>query len=577
MKLNKFKKSLKAEYNENIKEQKEYSKSRRVVLIPILLASLLVIIVSTIAVVNIVVGNSSTQSLIKEDNPSNNQDTITIDNLDKGDNLIKINSESDLSNIKTNVTPSNNNYINKGDSVSIFRTRYLISDLEESMNDKNYSKFDGKYFYYIYPLNDHLKHQLVIYDLNSNLITSREIYYKNANNYSYPAYYKIRVYENMVIVDSGLSLYIFELLNNELIIKYETYSNIANSRLIDNCYYYITYSEIKNNINNYDNLYYDGYSNGSVMYSLNKYDLKTGEIESCNILTTGKSTYMNDEYVVIRAPFITSNNNEENQIVCTGPSTIFDFTVFTIFNINLEPVCVFKVAGDLIKNTALDIKDNQFRVFTTTKDSSNNGFNNLIIFDIKEKKRLSITENNIINGRILSVKLQGDKCIAETDYSLYEIDITNINEPKVIKEYKAVDIYSIFYKINCNNENYIFKIGVGVTDSNKIMSLYKDDELNTKIGEDYVMDLDSNIFSNIISHITEPTSFTVFYLDDDYSIYFGSSTSTNKYSFYKIDVTNGNISLYKEYDVPEYTKSYIIGNKVYIPNSNGVVVADLYE
>ena len=259
---------------------------------------------------------------------------------------------------------------------------------------------------------------------------------------------------------------------------------------------------------------------------------------------------------------------EGKNISYDGPEPTGNISVFSIFDTNLNPICVFKAIGEIINSYAIDIKDDKLRVVTTKVTYEKEKYNNLVIFDIKEKKRLSIIDENLGEGyeSVKSVRFEGDKCFVVTYRKtdpLYEIDLSDMNNPVIIDTYKAPGFSGYLHYLTINGNDYVLGLGYINTYNAKI-SLYKDEGTNIQIGEDYIIE-DPIIISN-------PHAYRIIKSEEDSCIYLGLPYSKTSYIIYKIDVLTGNVSIHKEYVVDDYTRSFIIDSVIYIPTTEKLIV-----
>lgn len=588
MKLNEFNKKLKKEYksNQNIENNIVHNQMRK--FYPLLIVtSILFVIISAFIINKIYVDNYNNGLIFTLQN-----------NIGSSEEIIKITNKDELNKktnkqMKTSWIESINSIFQKpiminfgvngttGNSTPTEVTNYDTNVREKDIDESDIAKCDGNYIYYIYPKVEQKEYKLVIYDLDSILIASKIIKY-NSNlagkhvTSLLPSNYKLYIYGNSIIVESSLSLHIFNLVNNQLILKYESYMYVNMSRLIDNYYYCLVFSGYKEDINDFDNLYYDGYSDPIKSYKIFKYNLDTNEIIYLDILSSNISTkYINKDYIILTSLVINPKNNfSERQISYDGGPTTGDFTIISIFDTDLNPICVFKVVGRLINDYFVDVQGDLLRLVTTRVTNEENKYNNLLIYSIKEKKRLSIIEEGLGIGYegVTSVRFENEKCFVVTYMTtdpLYEIDLSNPYNPRIIDQYKAPGFSQYLHIITINSKNYVLGLGI-VNNKNKI-SLYKDEDTNIQIGEDYIIEE-----TNEIGIFNNRNSYRIIESNIDNSIYLGLPISKNLYVFYKIDVEKGEISIYKKYEINYYSRSFIIDSKIYIPNDSKLIVDNFY-
>ena len=588
MKLNEFNKKLKKEYksNQNIENNIVHNQMRK--FYPLLIVTSILFVVISAFIINKIYVDNYNNGLIfaLQNNIGSSEEMIKITNKDELNK--KINKQ-----VKTSWIESITSIFQKpiminsgvngttGDTTPTEVTNYDTNVREKDIDESDIAKCDGTYIYYIYPMVEQKEYKLVIYDLDSILIASKIIKY-NSNlagkhvTSLLPSNYKLYIYGNSIIVESSLSLHIFNLVNNQLILKYESYMYVNMSRLIDNYYYCLVFSGYKEDINDFDNLYYDGYSDPIKSYKILKYNLDTNEIIYLDILSSNIGTrYINKDYIILTTLVINPKNNfSVRQISYDGGPTTGDFTIISIFDTDLNPICVFKVIGRLINDYSVDIQGDLLRLVTTRVTNEKNKYNNLLIYSIKEKRRISIIEEGLGIGyeRVTSVRFENEKCFVVTYMTtdpLYEIDLSNPYNPRIIDQYKAPGFSQYLHTITINSKNYVLGLGV-VNNKNKI-SLYKDEDTNIQIGEDYIIEE-----TNEIGIFNNRNSYRIIESNIDNSIYLGLPISKNLYVFYKIDVEKGEISIYKKYEINYYTRSFIIDSKIYIPNDSKLIVDNFY-
>ena len=150
-------------------------------------------------------------------------------------------------------------------------------------------------------------------------------------------------YENIIIIETNLFTEILSFENNNLNTIYKTrYIKIIDSRLLNDDFYFITYFG-SDNLADYSELYYDGYTNHINAYRLYKYNLKTKEIKAIDFISSDSLCfYMDYDYIALASyqKFIKDYD-------------VYSLTIITLFDINLNPIAVFKASGLLINNYAI--------------------------------------------------------------------------------------------------------------------------------------------------------------------------------------------------------------------------------
>ena len=578
MKLNEFNKKLKEEYEENeeLKEKKLILKPK--FYIPFLLSFASVLLIALIISINII--------------NSDNKD-VTNNTINYVSNVYKINNSNDLKNYDNNKVleeisytfkPSYELYENEtapgvtsgtgvdysqtsSGKVNETSTNVRVTGIDEA----DIAKCDGKYIYYLYKSSSYLAY-IVIYDLDGNIVSQMPLNYNNnklkytkATNYyskkEVLTNYDLIIYENIIIVQTNLFTEILSFENNNLNTIYKTrYIKIIDSRLLNDDFYFITYFG-SDNLADYSELYYDGYTNHVNAYRLYKYNLKTKEIKAIDFISSDSLCfYMDYDYIALASyqKFIKDYD-------------VYSLTIITLFDINLNPIAVFKASGLLINNYAIDINNNYLRLVLTEVSSIKDEVNNLVIFDILNKERKSIIAKNLGIGyeKVKSVRFEDDTCFVVTFLQtdpLYKIDITDPLNPKIVAQLKVPGYSAYLHPIKVKDENYLLGLGYIVM-FNKI-SLYKDlDNENIQIGSDYVIE---GVYQSLFE---DPHAFRIFTLNNN--IYLGLNIKSYNYTLFEINVSDGSVTIYKEYETSSFTRSFIINNKIYIPTDNKLIIDEL--
>ena len=614
MKLNDFNKKLKEEYNSNLDlepqlELKAKSKKKFIFIPLISVAAVIVAIVIAFASNALYVNNYN--KMAKEKNR---------DNFSKGTELVKINNYDEIkqnvidynyakiswvdsianisdSRIKTAVSPMETQpeydaVATPTDTAPTVPTNEYKTNVRESgVDEADIAKCDGKYIYYLSRINSDNAVTLVIYDLEGNKLVSKNIINSYENTYLLPYSFRyvylnaikdfnLFVCDNFIVVEATSFVKIFKFEDNELTTTYETtFGKLIDSRLIGDYYYFYAACKFDQEIEyvDYDNCYYNGFSNFNTSYRLYKYNLKTNDVKAVDLIDSGSiNLYMNNDYIVIASHVYIYNSYGY-------------FETFTIFDTYLNPVVVFKALGSILNSFSIDIKDGKLRVVVTNNDfSKKSDINALYIYDIKEKELIGSLEEGLGIGRetVKSVRFDGDKCYVVTFLQtdpLYEIDLSDPTNPKIVDEYHAPGYSSYLHPVEINDEKYL--IGLGEDLNCYKLSLYKDLDENIQVGKDFYFLGDFNE--------SEYKSFRIFVNND--KIYFGTtfyyyhsngfnlskfrdiSTDVNtendyEYRYYEIDPTSGEVALYKQYEVESNTRSFIINSKIYIPTLENLII-----
>ncbi|MBR3617293.1 MAG: beta-propeller domain-containing protein [Acholeplasmatales bacterium] len=615
MKLNDFNKKLKEEYNSNLDlepklELKAKSKKKFIFIPLISVAAVIVAIFIAFASNALYVNNYN-----KMANEKNR------DNFSKGTELVKINNYDEIKQDKLKYNLPMVAWIDSFDDIGMKTAKgesnfpdfqydaeapiettptsmpsdptneYNTNVRESGVDEADIAKCDGKYIYYLSRTNSRNAVTLVIYDLEGNKLVSKNIInsYENTNLFPYSMRYiygngilnyNLFVCDDIIVIETNSFVKMFKLEDNELTTTYETtFEYLVDSRLIGDYYYFYASCKYSKDLEyvDYDNCYYNGYSMFNRSYRLYKYNLKTNDIKAVDLIDSGSiNLYMNNDYIVIAS-------------IVYGMEYYSSITAYTIFDIDLNPIVVFKTCGNILNTFSMDIKDGKFRVVVTkNRFIQDSELNALYIYDIKEKELIGSLEKGLGIGRetVKSVRFDGDKCYVVTFLQtdpLYEIDLSDPTNPKIVDEYHAPGYSSYLHPVEINDEKYL--IGLGEDLNCYKLSLYKDLDENIQVGKDFYFLGDFNA--------TEYKSFRIFVNND--KIYFGTtfyyyhsngfnlskfrdiSTDVNtendyEYRYYEIDPTSGEVALYKQYEVESNTRSFIINSKIYIPTLENLII-----
>ena len=570
MKLSKFNKGLKEEFNNNYNEKeikvvkKNRSLSIFIKLIPAYIATVLVIAVLIILGTTFGGRAKNSQSItykfsdleknIEENyfNYIDNQyvelqkiDKETYDEYNKYESSIgSFGYASPLPGAPTTFTPITTN-MEDPSSVDVTpspasNTQYQTNNQEEGVVEGDIAKFDGTYCYYVN------NGYLFIYDLNGNLKATKKL----GNELET----KIQIYGNDIVVYSSKYdsyLQIFEFKDNKLEAKYNSENKIIDTRLLGD-YLYIIEAISTNSENNdidFDNLYYDNISRVNRIIRIKKINLESYEIEKVEFVSSSASiVYMNETNIVI------SNDNYYYPLILQDNIAFnyyayINLTLNTVFDLELNSCGVYVSSGNIKDKYSIDVYDGYLRIVSGNWSfdmiSGLNKTNNMLtIFSLEEKKIISNLGNIGLAGEtVKSVAFTDDICYVVTYRNtdpLYEIDITDPYNPRIIDALK-VPGYSAYLKpFEINGEKYIF--GAGYTDNNNFKySIYKDDESNTQIGSDYVLEYQGvyeteEEFYNNIATSTCINPIAMFFYNDGTTLYFGVPINQYRYKLYKIDV-----------------------------------------
>lgn len=581
MRLSNFNRKLKKEFNLNYKENKKpKKKSIWIKLIPVYIIATTVLVFGLILGIDgIVVHNNNAKYDNRvepyEENSYQTLETITKEEYKEyssyyktqsmiegigealkslGPGFEKAEGAAAPDSIATDagISPNTSEGLNTGDS------HYDSNNQEEGINEADIAKFDGKYCYYI-------THRVfVIYSLEGNVLARTDLP-------SGGAPYSLQLYKNRIIIISRYFIKIYEFSGEELTLKLEfkpdviTYGVRCETRMLNNCLYaVIPQFEYED-----ETVYHDQLSDCSRVYLLYKIDLDTLEYKTVGLASSSSVTiYMSDTHFVIsNAYFLTDRAN--------------NMTLNSVFDLDLNPVGAFACCGYVNDQYSIDVYDNTLRVVSTSRNSYVTK-NILTIFDLKNHSILSILDDGIGLEReiVKSVSFTDTTCYVVTYVQtdpLYEIDIRDPKNPKIVDALKVPGYSSYLKTFEIDGVEYIF--GAGKISGTYKYSIYKNDESNTQVGEDYllggfkeitingrtVQTLDYPSFSAINPHAM------FFYIKGDI-LYFGAPYSKSKYVLYKIDVKAENvIEKYQEFTTNTETRLFLYEGKYYLPQEDKLI------
>ena len=592
MKLNDFNKQIKEEYESNLELKQKRIKTRpsklSLVLIPVFaFAGLFIALVSSILINQAYVSNynnnlknsydfdyESVDKIYKINNYAELKETYEKNQpkeswLDSLASLFSATSKG--SNMEADFDTVTGINIDAGtaseDALPNGASQFQTNIQEQGVDESDIAKCDGTYIYYLYY--DEFDPYLKVYDLSGNTIIEQKIEFNKPNeNFEYSIYYpSFYEYENCklyirgkdIIIESYSAVLVYSFNNNSLELKYSSsFKRLVESRLIDNYYYFIGCISYSNIEANYDNLYYDGYSYYESIYRLYRFNLDNNDVESVDLADSYSSNYyMNLNYIAIATTIYYDSNT---------------ITAIKLFDVDLKPLGVYRVKGRLNDNFAIDIEDDLLRVVSTNVCQKKEKVNNLVIFDLKEEKRIGIIEQGLGEEfeTVRSVTFDGDKCFVVTFFTtdpLYEIDLSDPTNPTIIDSYKAPGYSSYLKTFIVDNEKYV--LGLGIIDFYNKISLYKDEDENVQIGEDYI------ITNNTYSMFYDYHAYFFYVSDAEKAIYFGTIRTYDKYTIYKIDVTTGDIIEYKNIDIAGQTRCFMINSVIYVPTRTKLVSENL--
>ncbi|MGM9969670.1 MAG: beta-propeller domain-containing protein [Anaeroplasma sp.] len=433
-------------------------------------------------------------------------------------------------------------------------TNNQISGIDEA----DIAKCDGKFVYYL------IKSKLYVYDLKGVLIASTDTIKGD-----------MLVYEDKIIIIGREVIKIIEYKDNTLIEIYSSDNVMVDSRLIQNNLYLVTKNYSLNDIN-YDCCYYDEYSNVNCLFRIIKINLDTMEIISVDNANNGEAVlYMSNDYIVL----------------ATTIYPLYSFfhkvmTLSSVFDTDLNPIGTFKTNGTVLNQFSINVFNDILRIVCTDKTADACKLNSITLFDLITKEQLGYLDENIGEDRqiVKSVSFKNDKCFIVTYRNtdpLYEIDLSDPRNPKIVDCYKAPGYSSYLHNFSINDKDYI--LGLGLTDDFDFkISIYLDEEDNIQIGSDFIIspydynevDLKQNSRYELFSNHK-----ALFIFNDDINLYLGTNIEKERYVIFKIDINNFDniVSVYMDIEVNSETRCFLVDGKLLIPNIANLIITDLYQ
>ncbi len=441
----------------------------------------------------------------------------------------------------------------------------------KGIDEADVSKCDGEYIYAAY--ND----CVMIFDLNGNIV-DQETYLENDTlKISNPNLY---VEDENVIVTSEKFTRLYEFENNDLKLKYTfEYEDYLDSRLEDGNLYLIVRNQAQDKKDIDGDVYYTVGSKATARYEIYKYDLETNELKITTNLNTGNAIlYMSNNHIYLATKIY---------YYAEGSSGYYVVTVASIFDKNLEPVGAIKLEGSVLNQFSMDEYNGYFRVVTTQEKRVANKMNHIAIYSLDSLKRVGFLGEGIGEDyqSVKSVSFSENKCHVvtyETKDPLYEIDLSDVTNPKIVSVYKAPGYSSYLQKFEINGEPYLFGLGYGDESYERKISIYKETEEGTvQIGEDFLMSTINITASNydLILKDYNPSSFdhkALFVYEKDDVLYLGTKLEKDKYYIFKIDVNSNvvisNYCILESNDRYDDSRCYLIDGKLLITDYHDIVI-----
>lgn len=587
MSLRDFEKNLKKEYNETFKEHKPRFrftfKLRHALAIVVVMLGLFLIVEH----MSVSIYNNKLDKERKNLYDINETSFVKLEKIDDYKNVVglknnktsilskcfrvfsiksyvKYDTEAELagSNARTEMAEEKTGAIAPEASVeNATNTNVQVTGIDEA----DYSKCDGTYIYSLHYGN------FMIFDLSGTKIVNKKVS-MNLNN--------LYIYEDKIILIGTATTVIYKFDGNDLTeLKTFNYKFYNDSRLTNN-YFYLIFNNDFDNEQEYKDMYYDQVSYTNRVYSIIKYDLDSNEYKEVNNLNSGNVTlYMSNQHIYLATT------------VYARGSDYFEMTVTSVFDHDLNPIAALRVKGTVLNQFSMDEYDKYFRIVTTNNQAENEKLNAISIFDLENRTLVGYLNEGIGLGRqvVKSVRFDDTTCYVVTYLNtdpLYEIDLTDPANPKIVSEYQSPGYSSYLHTFIANGEEYLFGIGYCDDQSTRKISVYKNDENTTQIGSDLIISdyfyttSDNNLLKvNEINYKALNDHRALFIYQKNDILYLGIKASPTEYYFFKIDVTSENvISVYDTIQFNEhfyYSRCYLVNNKIYITNGHNLYIKEV--
>ena len=267
------------------------------------------------------------------------------------------------------------------------------------------------------------------------------------------------------------------------------------------------------------------------------------------------------------------------------------------FNLNESKIvlqCKGEIKGNLNNQFSMDEHNNYIRIVSTDTTKDPLHINQISIFSLETLERVGYLNEGIGLERhtVRSVRYDEDTCYVVTYMNqdpLYEIDLTDVTNPKIVSVYEAPGYSTYLHTFIINNQKYAF--GIGYDDIRRMkISVYIDNgEETIQIGKEVVLD---NEYSGIIVNtkydvyivncwkdIMANNHKSLFIFNDGDYLYVGGVVGNSQYTVFRFDVTQEEhvISVYKEYkdvNVSEDSRAFLIDGKLYVVAINKLIIDD---
>ena len=612
MKLNKYKKLLKEEFEDTInpieikEEKKNYNFKHkfkfRYVFLPLLAVLLLYLVIDQIAV-------SITNEEIKKYNNNITNEKFDYDSINISEKRYESKLELENAIVKYEIkqrkelkkstlekifsirligcTSADYNTASKHDIVEEVATSdqtstgdnsYDTNVVERSVDEADVSKCDGTYIYSLY-LNN-----IYIYDLAGNVVLTNQFLNYPLNMY---------VYNDKVVIIFETNVNVYEFSNSKLELKTEYDNHLVNSRLYKNNLFMVFDEKLDLDKINYDNCYYDGTINPNYVFKIFKIDLNNLEAIEADLVTTSNNQfYMSENYI-----YFTSRLYKYNDL--WGKC---DYTNFFIIDHNLNGYSCFKEDGYLLNKYSMSEYEGYFRFLMINIYNTNSIYNDLYIYDLENKKISSELKGEIGLEReyAKSVRFDKEKCYVCTYRNtdpLYLIDLSDPYDIKIVSELHVTGYSDYLHYFKIKDETYI--LGIGYSDSrlpklsiykeeNNALIQYKNNLIITYYGYDKMISFENEKYLKVTGYrylIGNAIGY-FFYVKDDI-IYFGSQLGDGSYYMFKIDVESDELfTVYDKYETKKscvliyedyiitYLRCYLIENKLYYFGDGNIIIKD---
>lgn len=465
-----------------------------------------------------------------------------------------------------------NNSINSDTITSINTANgnsYNTNVQTAGIDEADIAKCDGKF---IYSISDGT---LYVFNLNGDVL----------DKYSSSADELYLYKQKIILIDKYDGITVLELIyeNNEYELKkLESFDGrVCLSRLKDNMLYLVLQNSNFEDDRSYDNLYCADYLfEYNNLYTLVSYNLDSYELKEADVVNGGNSAivYMSNEHIYVSARY-----NEYKTI-----------TSIAIFDLDINPVGMVNICGTIKNQFSMDEYNGYLRVVATDSSMENERLNSISIFNLSTLELTGFLNEGIGIGRqtIRSVRFDKEKCYAVTYLTqdpLYEIDCSDVTNPVIKSQYEAPGYSSYLHNFIINDQSYLIGLGYDDIDLPKI-SVYKNEENGTtQIGNDFIigpgdyeeyLDIDVTYEINRYKHDMFNNHKAMFFYNDNEYLYVGFTVNNNKYLIVKIDVLAEEdvVSVYMDirhetlYD--NETRCFMVDYVLYIPVGHELLIKD---